>query len=396
MVNIKKSNRTKILEFIFRNGPISRATIAENTEITPATVTTTTAALIEENIIFDLGETELTQETTPGRKRLLLDLNPDFAYAIGIELTEKHICFCLTNLRGSIEDQFLFETTCYHTMHITETLIKYVELLIQNNLTLAPKIVGIGIAVPGKLDQSQTELISDSTVWSHLNIQLLKSKLGLPIILENNIRSMAYGQYLFNAKHCPENFSLFHIGIGMYCANMIAGELFLGNNFLAGEIGHTIVQLEGRLCECGKYGCLQTYASERALLRLAKLAHTNNCSPILRALQPTAEALTIKEVWRAHLMGDSLIKQAVSEALKYLSLTTSNLSIIMNPTKIFLHGELFEQPAIRKELLDAINQQLTFMSTSYAHDIAILPYQPINGAIGASAMAIRAYFILLQ
>ncbi len=69
---IKKSNRTRILEYIFRNAPVSRATIAEQTDITPATVTTTTMALVNEGIIVNLGEAEQVSDNTPGRERHLL------------------------------------------------------------------------------------------------------------------------------------------------------------------------------------------------------------------------------------------------------------------------------------------------------------------------------------
>lgn len=393
MNNRKKSNRTRILEFMFRHAPVSRATIAENTDITPATVTTTTSSLISENVIFSLGETEHSTETTPGRKRILLDLNPNYKYGIGIEFTEKHITFCITNLKGQIIDHITLNTTNEEITHITEYIAYHIENLMTRNQDIASQIIGIGIAVPGKLNNTKTEFLSDYQVWHSFNLQKLKDQFDLPIILENNVRSMAYGQYLFKPKSYPENFAFFHIGMGMHCASIVNGELFKENNYIAGEIGHTIVQVDGRRCECGKYGCLQTYASERWLLQATKLLYQNDCSAILKSLVNSEDSITTQHILTAYTLGDPIINQYISEALKYLSITVSNIYIILHPSKVFLHGELFHNEEICKELLSQINTQLAFLGNNYSNSIEIVPYSSLNGAIGASALAINTYFI---
>lgn len=393
MSSIKKSNRTRILEFVFRNAPVSRATIAENTDITPATVTTTTATLINEGIIINLGEAEQAGDNTLGRKRVLIDLNPDYAYSIGIEFNEKHIAFCITDLKGRIIDEILFATTYKAITNITEFITDNLSMLIDRNQEIASKIVGIGIALPGKLSSNQTELIADSSVWKSFKPQKIKEKFCLPIIMDNNVRCMAFGQYLFETQDTPENFAFFHVGIGMYCANMINGELFKADNYIAGEIGHTIVKVDGKSCECGKNGCLQTYASERWLIKAAKILVENKSSIILNSLVKTKEEISIEHIITAYNLGDEIIRQYILDALKYLSMTISNVSIIINPTKIFLHGRLFHDQEIRKQLERYLDKDLNFMGDHYASNIEILPYRPINGAAGAGARAINAYFI---
>ncbi|MHC1748163.1 MAG: ROK family protein [Cellulosilyticaceae bacterium] len=395
MTIAKKTNRTRILEFIFRNAPVSRATIAENTDITPATVTTTTAALIEENVILDLGEIEESSEITPGRKRMLLNLNPNYHYGLGIELTEKHITFCITNLRGCIIDQIIFSTTSVNIANITKLILETTTSLINRHLDIAEEIVGIGIAVPGKLDCTTMRLVTDTAIGKALNIGTLKEHLTLPIVFENNIRAMAYGQYLFDPTNVPTDFALFQVGMGMYCANIVSGELIKENPYISGEIGHTIVQIDGRRCECGKYGCLQNYASEKWLLYAAKLLYASDASPILKSLAPSIDCLTFENILTAYALGEPIIGNYISQALKYLSMTISNILIISNPTKIYLHGHLFSNATIDQQLLDLINRDLTFMHQNYAQNIAILPYNPMRGALGASALAINTYFINL-
>lgn len=390
---IKKSNRTRILEFLFRMAPVSRATIAENTDITPATVTTTTATLLEENVIFDLGETESSTDITPGRKRILLDLNPSHRYSMGVELTEKHISFCITNLRGAIIDQIILPSTLERTLGITELILTELNNLIARNSNIATQLIGIGIAIPGKVNVEGTGLITDSAIGNSLDIIALKNNLNLPVVLENNIRAMAYGQYLFNPTHTPPNFALFQVGTGMYCASMIDGALTAPNNHMAGEVGHTIVQIDGRRCECGKYGCLQNYASERWLLNASKLLYNNNASPILKSLVTSSDELTLQHVITAYIMGDAVLSTYIVDAIRYLSMTISNIATIINPEKIYVHGELFSNNIIYQQLIDALNRDFTFMNYHYAQNVTILPYDVMRGALGASALAIDTYFI---
>lgn len=393
MSSIKKSNRTRILEFVFRNAPVSRATIAENTDITPATVTTTTATLISEGLIVNLGEAEQASDNTLGRKRVLIDFSSDYAYGVGIEFNEKHIAFCITNLKGRIVDEILFPTTYKAITNITEFIIDNLDILMSRNVEITSKLVGIGIALPGKLSNNQTQLISDSAVWQSFQPQKIKEKFCLPIIMDNNVRCMAFGQYLFETQNTPENFAFFHVGIGMYCANMINGELFKADNYIAGEIGHTIVKVDGKSCECGKNGCLQTYASERWLIKAAKILVENKSSIILNSLVKTKEEVNVEHIITAYNLGDEIIRQYILDALKYLSMTISNVSITINPTKIFLHGRLFHDQEIQRQLQVYLDKDLNFMGEQYASNIEILPYTPIKGAAGASARAIDAYFI---
>ena len=389
---VKKSNRTRILEYIFRNAPVSRATIAEQTDITPATVTTTIAELINEQIIVNLGEVEQS-DNTPGRKRVLIDLNPNYAYAIGIEFNEKYVSFCITNLKGKVISESIFSTTYHEISNITEFIIENVEILMQKNEDIKDNLVGIGIGVPGKINNNNKELFADSDVWKCFFPEKIKQRFQLPVVMDNNVKCMAMGIYLFKPEQSPENFSFFHIGIGMYCSNVINGELFKGENYISGEIGHTIVKVDGKSCECGKNGCLNTYASERWLIKMAKILIENNASVILGKLVKDNEEVSIEHIITAYNLGDEVIREYILEALKYLSMTISNLSIIINPTKIFLHGRLFEDKMIFRQFKEYIERDSNFIGDSYFSNIERVPYRTINGAVGASARVIDAYFI---
>lgn len=392
MNSIKRTNRSRILEYIFRNAPVSRATIAEQTDITPATVTMTITELINEEIVIDLGEVEQS-DNMPGRKRVLIDLNPNYCYEIGIEFNEKNISFCIADLKGNIIDELIYSTTYNEISNITEFIIKNTQILMQKNKHINNKILGIGIGVPGKINNNATELFSDSNIWKNFFPKKIKERFNLPIVMDNNVKCMAMGMYLFQPKKSPENFSFFHLGIGMYCANVINGELFQGNDYISGEIGHTIVKVDGKRCECGKNGCLNTYASERWLIKTAKILLENKASIILDSLVKEDKEVNIEHIITAYNLGDEVIRQYIIEALKYLSMTISNLSMIINPTKIFLHGRLFEDKTLFNQFKSYIEKDLSFIGDKYFSNIELVTYKPINGAIGASARVVYDYFI---
>lgn len=220
----------------------------------------------------------------------------------------------------------------------------------------------------------------------------IKQRFLLPVVIENNVKSMAYGQYLFRAQDTPETFAFLHVGMGMYCANFINGEAFADDNYIAGEIGHTIVKIDGKKCECGKRGCLQTYASERWLLKAAKLLMENNGSVILKNIVGQDE-VTIEHIVTAYKMGDELIRHYVVDALQCLSMAISNLSILMNPSKIFLHGRLFDDAMILNRFNTYIEDDLKYMGQNYFSHIEVVPGHSVDGAMGAAAKAIQTFFI---
>lgn len=178
----------------------------------------------------------------------------------------------------------------------------------------------------------------------------------------------------------------------MYCANMVNGELFADDNYIAGEIGHTIVKIDGKKCECGKCGCLRTYASERWLIKAARLLLENSGSAILRNVVGEEE-ISIEHIITAYKLGDEIIRQYIVDALKCLSMAISNLSILMNPSKIFLHGRLFDDEMILNRFHTYIEDNLKYMGQNYFSHIEVVPCAPVDGAVGASAKAVWTFFI---
>lgn len=380
------SIKSTILNEIYVNGPISRIDISKATGITPATISSVTNDMIHENVIRELGEAD-NEETRAGRKRILLAVNESHSYYVGVELSEKYITFVLTNNVGHVIEREIikFPHNQQNTNMETIRFIEYIKSFIEK--IDAHHIMGIGIALPGHFDQKKADrIITNNPLWSDFDLVELVEHMKYPIFFANNVDCMGLAERIFFT--CPDNFIFFHVGRGMHCTYIYDGEIYAKNNFLIGEIGHTIVHLGGELCECGKQGCLQTYSSEAWLIKKAHFLYRNSASTFLRQLVNNENEISIQTILSAYHLGDEGLITLLNLAIEYIATAIKNMNMMIDTAKIFLHGELFCSQEL-KELFHrylAIDESLLHYTNHQS--VIVKPYSEYNGAIGATALCI--------
>ncbi|MDU5107843.1 ROK family transcriptional regulator [Clostridium sp.] len=384
--------RFKILDKIYSKGPISRIDISKETGITPATVSEITGNMIQENIIHELGEV-VPEESKSGHKKILLGVSPEHSFYIGTELSPKYISFCLADNTGKIFkkniislDNSNFEEILSEDFYINE-LKKFINSCEDYN----PK--GIGIALPGHFDEVNKSIISNNLFWKNFNLKDLLDKIDLPICFENNVKCMTLAERLFTFNGTDDNFIFFHVGRGMFCSYMYNGELYAKDNFLVGEIGHIIVHPNGELCECGKRGCLQTYGSEAWIIKKSQILFDNSETTYLKQLVSERNKINIETILKAYKLGDEGIIKILHSAINYLSITINNLSMMIDSSKIIIHGELFNEDLLRNLLEELLNQNINLLSKNKKQDIIIKSYNNYNGALAASALCVSKLLI---
>lgn len=385
---IRLSNYERILECIYRNPGISRKEISDMTGITPATVTTTVAAMTKEGLVSELGQVEEDRGTI-GRSRIALDIVGSWGCTIGVECTLTALTVCAADLHGNILHSHSIPYTPQLSQNITQAMIENIRLSMDSIRQPERKILGIGIAVPGHIDRTGSRLVASSGTWDDFDARKIRSAFSIPVVFENNVRCMAVAQYLHAPQRTPASFALFHAGLGMFCANVTEDGLYIGTTYGSGEIGHTIVIPDGKRCECGKRGCLQTVATEPALLESAAYIFDNTPTSLLHTFADRAEELTIEHVTAAYSMGDPAVRRVVRQAMQYLCMSILNIAILMNPQTLFLHGRMFNNPEIRQDLSEQIQEQFDFTKDNYRlGTVEFLPCQPMDGALGGAALAI--------
>lgn len=386
------SNHARVLRYIFRNQPVSRSEIGEDLSLPRSMVTGITTTLVDQGIVRELGKAETAEDGALGRRRLLIGICPEARYAVGVEIALRHFRFCLTDLAGNVIDRLCYAPNAEQIAQVNRAICDGVHQLLARNPGPAEQVIGVGVALPGHLNPQSGGMVSHSTLWSGFNAHALAQALDCRVTAENNVRSMAYERYLFDIESCPENFAFLHVGPGIVCADFKGGVLNSGG-YISGEIGHTISNPDGQRCECGKTGCLQTYASESWILKKARLIHASAPRSALRSLAADPGDITLDTVLTAYKLGDELVIREIRDAVRYLAIAAANLAIIMGTEKLYLHSRMFQNSILKDELKASIESQLTFVDKKGSENVEILEFQPERAAIGAAALAIDRLFI---
>ena len=383
---------SKISDTIYVKGPISRIEISKQTGITPATVSELTGHLLEDKLIHELGE-DSSDHIGIGRKRILLDISKGHSFYIGCELSEKYLSFCLSNNTGKIHEKKIIKLDDRnHGDVLTEDYFmnELKQFLLTYN-SYQPR--AIGIALPGHFNEEAKTIYSNKALWKNFNLGAVLNSFDLPIYFQNNVHCMAISERIFGGNYKDHNFIFFHVGRGMFCSYMYEGNTYGQGNFLVGEVGHTIVQPGGELCECGKMGCLQTYASEAWIIKKARILFENSNTTFLRQLSPDKHSITIETILRAYKMGDEGVINILNNAIKYLSITINNLPMVIDTNKIILHGELFSEPELTNILSRYLTQNKILLPIDNKWDIVFKKYNDVNGALAACSLAVSKFLL---
>lgn len=382
----------KILDKIYSKGPISRIDISKETGITPATVSEITSNLIQENLIHELGEV-IPEESKSGRKKILLGISPNHSFYIGTELSPKYISFCLTDNIGKIlKDKIIYlDNSDLEEILSEQFYINELKNFINSCKDYNPK--GIGVALPGHFDEVNKSINSNNSFWKNFNIKILLDEIDLPIYFENNVKCMTLSERLFSFNSNDDNFILFHVGRGMFCSYMYNGELYAKNNSLVGEIGHIVVHPNGELCECGKRGCLQTYGSEAWIIKKSQILFDDSESTYLKQLVTDRNKITIETILKAYRLGDEGIIKILHSAINYLSITINNLTMMIDSSKIIIHGELFNESLLSDLLKEYLNQNISLLAMDHKENVIFKKYSNITGAVSASALCLSKMLI---
>jgi predicted NBD/HSP70 family sugar kinase len=384
----KQHNRDLVLKTIFDHESISRAGIARVTKLTRATVSDMVANLIEEGLVEEIGY----GESMGGKAPILLSLIADARYLIGLNLAQDRFIGSVVNLRGEIKETVEFPVNEGDGEQALQLIYKILDQLTESEWK---PIVGIGIGTPGLVNTREGIVVSAVNLdWQDLPLaHLLETRYILPVTVLNDSQATAIGEFVYGENHQSEgNLIVVTVKHGIGAGILINGSLFQGDGGGAGEIGHVVVLENGALCRCGKYGCLETVASARAVVqRVADLAPEYSNSEL--AKNPQSISLdAIEGAWREN---DPLAQKVIFDAASALGKSIANLVGALNIQKIVLTGDMvrFGEPwlhAVKDAMSDAA---LTRIVQDTQIEIGKLEFR--GCILGASAFMLLENYSLL-
>jgi len=229
---------------------------------------------------------------------------------------------------------------------VAERIVALVEGVILDSMEQTDcarrDFIGIGVGAPGPLDRERgIVLVAPNLGWRDFPLaQRIQSRLSLPTTLDNDANCATFGEWWQGAARGGRNVVGLTIGTGIGGGLILNGALYHGSSDMAGEIGHTTIDLNGRHCKCGNYGCLEAYASAPAIATRARevLVREEGESVIPTMVDGKFENITAQIVYDAAAAGDPIANEIVRDTARYLGVGVANLLNIFNPDIVVLAG----------------------------------------------------------
>lgn len=379
-------NASLVLRALYDFGPISRAEVARLSGLTRTTVGDVVSALMGDGLAREVGR----GPSTGGKAPILLELIVGARHIIGLDLGELVFRAAVVDLRGQVQrtvERPIAGLSGDEMLLVVHELIE--ELARDTRVTL----LGIGVGTPGIVDAtSGTIRRAVNLDWNELPLAaILRKRHGLPVEVANDSRAAALAIELFSS-HRRTNLVAITVGRGIGAGLLLGGELFQGDGFGAGEIGHVVVDDDGAECSCGRFGCLETVANAQAiLLRAGAAAAGDPGSPIgLHAAAAPAGGLTLADVRVAMDEGDEQVRRIVVTAGRFLGQAIAGIIGVLDIEDIVLHGSVTQ---LGDPWLDAVRDEAQRRSLRLlSEDVLIEIAEPIGDLVvmGASALLLTA------
>lgn len=391
---IKQENRTSILKVLKNNGMISRKDIAMIVELTPAAITILVNEMIGEGIVKETGELE-EDDKRPGRKKILIDINYNYKYVLGINIEVEYINIGIANIKGEI----IAETnwpTMDKEMKPEELLNmiadRCVNLFWKEGI-LKESILGVGVGIIGLVDKNSGISKHAYGLWKNIISvkEILEKALGLPVVVDNNVRALAVAEMDYKSEQDISDMLFVKHGPGIGSAMIVGKEIYYGANNKAGEIGHTIGNIDGELCKCGKRGCLEMIASKQAILKNTKAIFSQEKTPFLYLeCDGSLDKISVEKIFEVAFSGDEEVRKIIRQAAVYMALAICNAVTLCDPQRVILYGEAFKYKQFLKEFKDIIKEMV--LVENLEEFISISKLNDKKNYIGGVALAIREFF----
>jgi predicted NBD/HSP70 family sugar kinase len=376
-------NAALVLRALYDHGPISRADIARLTQLTRTTVGDVVGEILADGLAREIGR----GPSTGGKAPILLEVVDASRSVIGLDLGEFVFRAALVDLRGRVQQTVERGVTGLDGDEALEVVHAMIEELVAARPGGASALLGIGVGTPGIVDaETGTIRYAVNLDWQDLPLgQLLAERHGVPVRVANDSRAAALAIELFGGRR-SQNLIAITVGRGIGAGVVIGGELFHGDGFGAGEIGHTVVEDDGSACSCGRFGCLETVANARAIVAGAiEAAGREPDSALAKRLREHGE-LTLDDVRQALEAGDEPARSVVIAAGRYLGRVIAAIIGILDVERIVLHGSVTQlgEPWLEAVRDEARRRSLDLLS----RDVSIELAPPIGDLVvmGASAL----------
>jgi predicted NBD/HSP70 family sugar kinase len=334
-------NRRVVLETIRLQGPLSRAAIARQTGLSIQTILNIAEELTNQGL---LREGDLRQSGGRGAPAPELALNPSGGFTFGISLDHRRLVVVLVDMTGQQRDGSTLDIEGLAPDTVLALIERTALGLAKQAGAPRKRLWGAGVVMPMLFENGRPISFGPSSLpaWQDTPIvERLSGALGMPVMVENDATAAAVGEQLYGAGRRFRDFFYIYIGVGVGGGMILAGHPYRGSAGRAGELGHIVVEPDGRPCACGNRGCLERYAS------LSAAQH---------ALDGRPEGARPVDVVRIAAKAD-MLGPWIDLAAGHLATACVTVDNLLNPEAIVIGGIIPDRMLVL--LLDKLNARLS-------------------------------------
>ncbi|MDW3214951.1 MAG: ROK family transcriptional regulator [Ilumatobacteraceae bacterium] len=380
--DLRRRNRAHVLRALLRSGESTRAALARECSLSAGTATNVVTDLIEEGLVEEIGQIP----SDGGRPISRLSPRGDSAYFIGADVGEHGITAELFDLQLHRTDRVFVrvQRRSLGPNAIRDALAEAVSSLRDRNAVVDRRVVGVGLGLPGVVEQTpdgRTTVDTQSLGWQPIDLRELFPDTSLPVFAENGAKTMAMAEAWLGAAKSARHCIAALVGRGIGAGFLHDGSLLRGLTGSAGEWGHTKVAVRGRACRCGGAGCLEAYVGGTSIIE--------------RWAEAGAPTTVDEEGELARLLdladrGDDTAARVVDETIEILGIGLANLVNLFNPEVIVLGG--WVGLALAGARLDDLAQQVDANCLVRPASVVRLEISQLGGdavALGAALLPLQ-------
>lgn len=369
--SLREANRARIVDAIKLHGGLTQVELAGITGLSAATVS---------NIVKELSGTGVlhTSPTTQsGRRAQNVTLAHALGLVVGVHFSLRHMRVALADVAHTVVAEHHMPLAHDHRAdnELDRTTLLIADMLdsVQANMS---EVLAVAIALPAPINRALGTTARSGILrgWDGIPVaEVMQRRLGRAVYVDNAANLAALGELRLGAARGKRNAIYIDVGDGIGAGIIINGEVFRGQNGIAGEFGHTTVRENGTLCRCGNRGCLETIASGTALL--------DN-------LKPTLGVLKLTDVVLRAMGGDDTCIRSIGDVGKHIGVAAANLCNLLDPERLVIGGELARAGELLLGPLRHATERSVIVDEQSMPDIVQAQLGPRAATLGAVAYAI--------
>lgn len=327
--------KINIIRYYINNGENTLADLGKEMDLSVPTVTKLVSELIEEGFVVDFGK----QETNGGRRPNIYGVNPDSGYFVGVDIKRFRINIGLINFKGDmVESKLSIPFSYENTQDSFDKLCQIINDFVDHLTIPKPKILSAGINISGRVNTETGHSYSIYFFSEKPLSEIFQERLGMHVTIDNDSRSMAYGEFMSGVVTGEKNVLFINVSWGLGLGIITDGKLYYGKSGFSGEFGHLNAFDNDIICHCGKKGCLETQASGSFIHRrfLEKIADGN--TSMLEKRIHKGETIIQEDILEAALKEDMLAIELIEEVGNTLGKHIAGLINLFNPELVIIGG----------------------------------------------------------